>query len=104
VLRVRVPLPAPNNEQGFIVTTENRRAPLSAEDIERISSAVAAKIRAEGFHIDEETHYNQHKELEKFLDAFNGARNGLVKCFLGLIGVGALVLAAIGVSHSGLPK
>lgn len=83
---------------------QNRRAPLSNDDIERISSAVALKIKSEGFHIDEETHYNQHKELEKFLDAFNGARNGLVKCFLGLIGVGALVLAAIGVSHSGLPK
>jgi L-asparaginase/Glu-tRNA(Gln) amidotransferase subunit D len=82
----------------------NRRAPLSNDDIERISSAVALKIKSEGFHIDEETHYNQHREMEKFLDAYNNAQSSIIKGFWLLVGAGALVLAAIGVSHSGLPK
>lgn len=67
---------------------------ISDEDIMRIAQAVTAQVKT-SFHIEEESHYNSHKRIDKLLDAYDGATNLFWKSFLGLLIVGALVLAGM---------
>lgn len=64
---------------------------LSQEEIDRIASAILDKAAA--FRIKEEDHYNQHKRLERLLEAYESATNIFWKTFLSFIIVGAIVLA-----------
>ena len=73
---------------------EERRNPLTDEDVERIADAVANKTRA-AFHIGEEVHYNQHQRLDKMLNAYDSATNIFWKTFLALMITGAIVLAGM---------
>lgn len=73
-----------------------RRQPLSDDDIERIAEAVAKKT-TETFHIDDEVHYNSHQRLDKLLDAYDSATNMFWKAFLGLVILGAIILASISI-------
>lgn len=72
---------------------------LSPDDIDKISTAVANKIRQESFHIDAEAHYNQHQELGQLLEAINNGRNAFFKGLASLVAVGVFVMAAIGINH-----
>ena len=67
---------------------------MNDEDIERIADAVVNRTHA-AFQIDEETHYNQHKRLDKMLDAYDNATNVIIKTFLALFIVGAIVIAGM---------
>lgn len=73
-----------------------RRAPLSDDDIDRIANAVAKKTK-DAFHIEEETHYNSHKRLDKLLEAYDGATSAFTKAFIGLVIIGAIFLAGVAV-------
>lgn len=70
---------------------------LTATDIDRIAIAVARKTH-EAFHLEEEKHYNDHKRLDSVLDAYDNATNIFWKSFLGLIIIGAVILAGIGIT------
>jgi len=74
---------------------EERRHPLTDEDVDRIAAAVACKTRA-AFHIEEEVHYNSHKKIDKLLEAYDAATNTFTKTFFALIIVGAIFLAGLG--------
>lgn len=74
--------------------TEERRHPLTEDDVDRIADAIAKKAR-EAFHIDEEEHYNSHQRLDRLLDAYDGATSIFVKTFLGLVIIGLIVLAGV---------
>lgn len=76
---------------------EDRRQPLTDEDIERIANAVAKKATA-AFHIGEEEHYDSHKRLDKLLDVYDSAQSAFWKAFVAVVIVGALVLAGIGIT------
>lgn len=76
---------------------EDRRQPLTDEDIERIANAVAKKATA-AFHIGEEEHYDSHKRLDKLLDVYDSAQSAFCKAFVAVVIVGALVLAGIGIT------
>ena len=78
---------------------EERRhlPPLRDEDVERIATAVAEKAKA-SFHISEEKHYNDHKRLDKMLDIYDNASNVFIKTFIGLIILGAIIMAGMAVS------
>ncbi|MEK6849140.1 MAG: hypothetical protein AABY01_01070 [Nanoarchaeota archaeon] len=80
--------------------SEERRSALSEDDINRIVDAVANKTK-EAFHIEEEVHYNQHKRLDKLLDAYDTATSMFVRGFLALVIAGSLVLAGIGFVKGG---
>lgn len=73
---------------------QNRRGPLTDEDVERIANAIIAKERGI-FHLDEEYHYNAHKRLDKLLDAYENATNIFARTFLALVIVGSIVLAGV---------
>lgn len=73
---------------------ERRHNQLSEADIERIATAVAEKTK-EAFHIEEEKHYNDHQRLDAMLAAYEGARNIFWKTFLGMVIVGAIIMAGI---------
>jgi len=75
---------------------EERRQPLTDDDVDRIADAVAKKTR-QAFHIEEEIHYNSHKRLDKLLDAYDKAANAFIKIFLGLVIVGLIVIAGFSV-------
>ena len=77
---------------------------LSDDDIQKISDAVACKIKSDGFNIDPEQHYNQHHELSELLSAVDQAKGGLIKGFLSLCAAGLLVFAAIGLKFGWTPK
>ncbi len=74
--------------------TEERRAPISDEDVSRIADAVATRTK-EAFHIEEEVHYNQHKKLDAMLAAYDTATNIFWKTFLALVITGAIILAGL---------
>lgn len=73
---------------------EERRHPISDEDILRIAEAVAKKTH-EAFHIEDEVHYNAHQKLDKILEAYDNATNIFWKTFLALIITGAITLAGL---------
>jgi len=73
---------------------EDRRHPITDDDIDRIAEAVAVKTKA-AFHIEEEVHYNAHKRLDRLLEACDDATNIFWKAFLGLVVIGAIVLAGV---------
>jgi hypothetical protein len=75
---------------------DERRQPLTDEDVERIALAVAKKTK-EAFHIEDEDHYNSHKRLDKLLEVYDSATNAFTKAFIAVVIVGALVLAGIGI-------
>jgi hypothetical protein len=77
---------------------DERRHPLTDEDIERIAEAVARKASA-AFHIGEEEHYNSHKRLDKLIDVYDSAQSAFWKAFIAIVIVGALVLAGIGITR-----
>lgn len=74
--------------------TDDRRHPLTEDDVNRIAEAIATKTR-DAFHIDEETHYNQHKRLDRLLDSYDGATNLFTRIFFGLVIIGMIVLAGV---------
>ena len=71
-----------------------RRQPMSEEDIERIADAVASRTHA-AFQLEDEKHYNDHKKLDKMLEAYDNATNVFTKTFLALFIVGAIVIAGL---------
>lgn len=73
---------------------EERRQPLTDDDINKIAEAVSSKTR-EAFHIEEEKHYNSHQKLDKILEAYDTATNTFWKMFLALVIAGAILLAGI---------
>ena len=73
---------------------ERRMHIISDEEIERIAIAVTTKTRT-AFFIEEESHYNSHKRIDKLLDAWDGASNIFWKTFLAMLIVGALILAGM---------
>ena len=75
---------------------DERRQPLTDDDVERIALAVAKKTK-EAFHIEEELHYNSHKRLDKLLEVYDSATNAFTKAFIAVMIIGALVLAGIGI-------
>ena len=75
--------------------TDDRRQPISEQDIERIAVAVAEKASA-AFHISEEKHYNDHQKLDRILEAYENAQSIFWKGFLSLVIVGAILLSGIG--------
>ncbi len=75
--------------------TDDRRQPISEQDIERIAAAVAEKASA-AFHISEEKHYNDHQKLDRILEAYENAQSIFWKGFLSLVIVGAILLSGIG--------
>ena len=74
--------------------TEERRHPLSDEDVNRLASAIAKKTR-DAFHIDNEKHYNSHQRLDRMLDAYDSATNIFARTFFALLVVGMIVLAGV---------
>ena len=78
--------------------SDERRQPLSDDDIDRIATAVAKKA-SDAFHIEEEEHYNSHKRLDKLLDVYDSAQSAFWKAFIAIVIVGALVLAGIGITR-----
>jgi len=76
---------------------EDRRHPLTDEDVERIADAVAKKTKY-SFHIEEELHYNSHKRLDKLLEVYDSAASAFTKAFIAVIIIGMLVLAGIGIT------
>jgi len=73
-----------------------RRHPLTDDDIDKIAEAVTIKTR-ESFHIEEEKHYNSHQKLDKMLEAYDSATNIFWKMFLALVITGSIVLAGLSV-------
>lgn len=73
-----------------------RRQPLSDEDIDRIAQAVASKAK-EAFHIEEEKHYNDHQRLDRLLTAYEEATGMIRKAFYGLVIIGTIALAGVGI-------
>lgn len=76
---------------------EDRRHPLTDEDIDRIANAMAKKAAA-AFHISEEEHYDSHKRLDKLLEVYDSAQSAFWKAFIAVVIVGSLVLAGIGIT------
>lgn len=75
---------------------QERRQPLTDEDVQRIANVVADRVH-EAFYIDEEKHYNQHQRLDALLKVYEDARNIFWKGFLGLVILGAIFLAGVGI-------
>lgn len=73
---------------------EERRHPLTDDDVNRIAEAIAKKAR-DAFHVDEEKHYNSHQRLDRLLDAYDSAVNVFTRTFLALVIVGMIVLAGV---------
>lgn len=71
-----------------------RRQPLSEEEVDRIADAIVSKTQR-SFHIEEELHYNSHQRLDRLLNAYDSATNIFIKTFLGLVVIGAIVLAGV---------
>lgn len=73
---------------------DRRSSVLTKEDIMQIADAVTIRAK-NAFHIEEETHYNQHKKLDAMLDAYTSATNIFWKTFLALVIVGGIILAGL---------
>ena len=70
---------------------------LSDEDVEKIVDKMIQKTQEKGhtFWIDPEDHYNSHRELSQVLEIYNSTTSSIRKTFIGLLIVGAFVLAAL---------
>lgn len=76
---------------------------LSQEDIDRVVKAVHAHYEASTpFHINPETHYNQHQRLDRMLDAYEGAQSIFWKWILGTVLSIFLLLSYLGSKTKGL--
>lgn len=73
---------------------EDRRHPLSDEEIDRLAHAITKKTHSD-FRISDEKHYNSHQRLDKLLDAYDSATNIFAKTFFGLVIIGMIVLAGV---------
>lgn len=74
--------------------TDRRASVLTKEDIILIADAVTDRAKT-AFHIEEESHYNQHKKLDSMLEAYTSATNIFWKTFLALVIVGGIILAGL---------
>ena len=73
---------------------------LSEKDVQRIAEAVAKVEDTDdmrGFRVAPEAHYNSHARLDRFLDAYDSANNIVTKFFIGLVLLGLIGAASIGV-------
>lgn len=75
-------------------SANERRHPLTDDDINRIADAIASRAR-EAFHIDDKKHYDSHQRLDRLLDVYDGATSIFIKTFLGLVIIGMIVLAGV---------
>lgn len=75
---------------------------LSEEDVDRIATSVVTKlVTNKKFVIDEEIHYNDHKQLELFLKTWSEAKGIWMKIILSAILLGGVILAGIGLYRHG---
>ena len=77
--------------------SERRRNVLSETELSYIADAVSDRA-TKAFFIEAQQHYNSHQRLDRMLDAYDAATNVLLKGFLALVIVGAILLAGFGAS------
>ncbi len=67
---------------------------LSDETIQKLAEAIAKQKG--GFYVEPEAHYNQHRRMERFLDAYDNASGIVVKSVIGILIVGVIAAMALG--------
>jgi len=76
---------------------------LTERDIDAIAAKLAPKITAQlneharQFWIEPEEHYQDHLNMRDMHGVFSSARKAMFYAFIGLVAVGLIVLAALGV-------
>jgi len=75
---------------------------MNQEEIEKLAFEIyklqnANKEAHGNFHVPEELHYVEHSELRDLLKDYKTAKSMFWKAFLGLVILGAIVLAGIGI-------
>jgi len=83
---------------------------LSDEDVDRIAERLAplviARVQAQHheFWIDPERHYNAHRDMEQFGATYRTAQKIVLHTIVGLMAVGALLMAILGLGGMRLFK
>jgi len=69
--------------------------PLSDDDIQRIVRATKRNHEIPEYHIDPKEHYDQHRRLDRMLDAFEKAEGTVWKAVLGGVLFVGIVIAGL---------